>query len=405
MGNLKDVIYLSAEDYNTLYTNGTITINGITLTYDANNVYIVPDNTQEQIDDILAKIPSNASSSNKMLTADDISEWAKASTKPSYNFSEIGSKPTTIGGYGITDAKIESGTITLGSNTITPLTSFTETDPTVPSWAKQSTKPSYDYSEIGNTPSLATVATTGDYNDLDNKPTIPSGVVVDQTYNASSSNAQSGVAIAGAGFLTSHQDITGKADKASITAGTAGTSSATSGSTLSVPYVTMNSQGIVTGYGTHTHTVSGFLTSQDHYKSTVTAGTAGTSSATSGSTLAVPYVTVNANGHVTGYGTHTHTVTGFLTSHQSLTRTNSTLTYTAAGSTQTVSIPLLYLGTTRVPSVYYISNSTYGLGTSFTLTNATRGDVIVFTEYGSKICVLVHDGSNFKRIILSTTTI
>ena len=30
--------------------------------------------------------------------------WAKADTKPSYNFSEIGSTPTTINGYGITDA-------------------------------------------------------------------------------------------------------------------------------------------------------------------------------------------------------------------------------------------------------------------------------------------------------------
>ncbi len=34
-----------------------------------------------------------------------------------------GSNPTTLSGYGITDAKIENGTITLGSNTITPLTS------------------------------------------------------------------------------------------------------------------------------------------------------------------------------------------------------------------------------------------------------------------------------------------
>ena len=34
-----------------------------------------------------------------------------------------GSNPTTISGYGITDAKIDSGVITLGSNTITPLTS------------------------------------------------------------------------------------------------------------------------------------------------------------------------------------------------------------------------------------------------------------------------------------------
>ena len=33
-----------------------------------------------------------------------ISDWALASTKPSYEFSEIGNKPTTLEGYGITDA-------------------------------------------------------------------------------------------------------------------------------------------------------------------------------------------------------------------------------------------------------------------------------------------------------------
>ncbi|MBR6099068.1 hypothetical protein IKP85_04910 [bacterium] len=74
---------------------------------------------------------------------------------------------------------------------------------------------------------LATVATSGSYNDLNNKPTIPAaqvqsdwnetntsskayilnkptipaGVVVDQTYNGTSANAQSGVAITGAGFI------------------------------------------------------------------------------------------------------------------------------------------------------------------------------------------------------------
>lgn len=84
--------------------------------------------------------------------------------------------------------------------------------------------------------SLATVATSGDYDDLinkptipaaqvqadwdeanpssmayiQNKPTIPSGVIVDQVYDATSTNAQSGVAIAGAGFLTgiSSTDVT-----------------------------------------------------------------------------------------------------------------------------------------------------------------------------------------------------
>lgn len=51
---------------------------------------------------------------------------------------------------------------------------------------------------IKHKPSLATVATSGDYNDLTNKPTIPSSVTVDQTYNSSSTNAQSGTAVAGA---------------------------------------------------------------------------------------------------------------------------------------------------------------------------------------------------------------
>lgn len=42
-----------------------------------------------------------------------------------------------------------------------------------------------------------------------------------------------------------------------ITAGTAGTNEATSGKTISIPYVTVNTSGVVTAYGTHTHTVSG----------------------------------------------------------------------------------------------------------------------------------------------------
>lgn len=49
-----------------------------------------------------------------------------------------------------------------------------------------------EYSDIANTPTLANVATTGKYSDLLNTPTIPT---VDQAYNASSTNAQSGVAV------------------------------------------------------------------------------------------------------------------------------------------------------------------------------------------------------------------
>ncbi len=65
-------------------------------------------------------------------------------------------KATTLAGYGITDAKIADGTITLGDNSITPITAHQSLE----GYAK--------------TADLATVATSGSYNDLTNKPTIPS---------------------------------------------------------------------------------------------------------------------------------------------------------------------------------------------------------------------------------------
>lgn len=55
-----------------------------------------------------------------------------------------------------------------------------------------------------NVSGLATVATSGSYNDLSDKPYIPEGVTVDQTYSATSTNAQSGKAVAGA--ISTKQD-------------------------------------------------------------------------------------------------------------------------------------------------------------------------------------------------------
>ena len=66
------------------------------------------------------------------------------------------------------------------------------------------------------------------------------------------------------------------------------------------------SSGIITTIQTYGSVLVG-------HSNSITAGTAGTSSATSGSTLAVPYVTYDAQGHITASGTHTHTITGFST--------------------------------------------------------------------------------------------
>ena len=57
-------------------------------------------------------------------------------------------------------------------------------------WTQTNTQ---DPSYIQNKPQFASVAMTGSYADLSNTPTIPD---VDQTYDASSANAQSGVAVA-----------------------------------------------------------------------------------------------------------------------------------------------------------------------------------------------------------------
>ena len=52
-------------------------------------------------------------------------------------WSQITGRPTTIAGYGITDAKIVNGTITLGSTSITPLTSSAITDMATKTWVGQ----------------------------------------------------------------------------------------------------------------------------------------------------------------------------------------------------------------------------------------------------------------------------
>ena len=52
----------------------------------------------------------------------------------SIDWANITSKPTTIAGYGITDAKIENGTITLGANSITPLVASDIADMATKTW-------------------------------------------------------------------------------------------------------------------------------------------------------------------------------------------------------------------------------------------------------------------------------
>ena len=74
---------------------------------------------------------------------------------------------------------------------------------------------------------------------------------------------------------------------------------------------------------------NGLVLNHDNY---VTAGTAGTSSATSGITLAVPYITYNAQGHITATGTHTHTIPDASTSAKGVIQIGTGAGNAAAGN-------------------------------------------------------------------------
>ncbi len=70
-----------------------------------------------------------------------------------------GTNPTTLSGYGITDAKIASGVITLGSNTITPLTASSTLDATKLS----GTIPSGCYTDTNNAVTQTATTTSAAY--------------------------------------------------------------------------------------------------------------------------------------------------------------------------------------------------------------------------------------------------
>ena len=143
---------------------------------------------------------SELEDADSYLQDSDISDWARAETKPSYTYAEIAEKPelstvATTGSYedlsdkptipsveGLLRAEDAAETYALKSE-LTPLANvqsdWNEADNTKDSYIAN--KPSLsavatsgNYNDLSNKPELSTVATTGDYEDLTNKPTIPS---------------------------------------------------------------------------------------------------------------------------------------------------------------------------------------------------------------------------------------
>lgn len=134
-----------------------------------NGCRVFRDITPSEVRTLIEAAPSSHTHTKSQITdfpssmpASDVYAWAKAPSKPSYSWSEITSKPSTF---------------TPSSHTH-PLSGISDLQA---SWdALLKAAPSAyvtrwpSWSEVTSKPSFATVATSGSYNDLSNRPSIPS---------------------------------------------------------------------------------------------------------------------------------------------------------------------------------------------------------------------------------------
>ena len=82
-------------------------------------------------------------SNGKLALITDTPAWARAADKPTYTAQEVGALPAD------TVIPIVPTNVSAFTNDAGYITGYTETDPTVPAWAKTSTKPSYTAAEVG----------------------------------------------------------------------------------------------------------------------------------------------------------------------------------------------------------------------------------------------------------------
>lgn len=179
-----DITALGIPGSDTTYTDATQTAHGLMSAADkkkldgveANaNHYVHPTSAAGAKASGLYKVATDAQghvTGATAVTKSDISplesdptvpSWAKAATKPSYNVDEIAVTKTPVG-FSTTDGlgDIISGLASKKQDNISDLATIragaakgatavqTETDPTVPAWAKAATKPTYKASEITN---------------------------------------------------------------------------------------------------------------------------------------------------------------------------------------------------------------------------------------------------------------
>lgn len=167
------------------------------------------------------------------------------------DWGDLTNKPTTISGYGITDVKIASGVITLGSNTITPLTASSTLDATklsgtIPTSCYTNSRDA-GYGGIAPTNSTAVTALTGN-------TTATAAKNYNETLKVIAKNKW--VVFAGSNSSTAGSDELQVAHALSgVTAGTSSPSSAQTpgyNATFNIPTITVDAAGHVTVMSTTT---------------------------------------------------------------------------------------------------------------------------------------------------------
>ena len=172
------------------------------------------------------------------ITSADITSWnGKSTFSGSYNdltdkptlfsgaYADLTGKPNlatvaTSGDYDDLSNKPTIPTVPTNVSAFTNdagyITGYTETDPTVPSWAKAASKPSYTAAEVGALPDTTVIPAAqvnSDWNassgvaQILNKPTIPT---VPTNLSSFTDDLGSSPTHSHSQYLTSHQDISGK---------------------------------------------------------------------------------------------------------------------------------------------------------------------------------------------------
>jgi len=278
-------------------TVGSLVVNGgasFTNNIQANTINGVTVGSSPKFTDTNTVTTATTTGSGNAVTAVTASNGALTITKGTtfltshQDISGKADKATTLAGYGITDAKIANGVITLGSNTITPLTSHN----------------SYSITDSGSGNAVTEISLSG------------------TTFTVTK----------GTTFLTRHQNISGKADKTATVSNVAYNSTSKkitktiNGTTTDV--VTVATLKTALGY---TASDVGALPSSTTYVSTVTTS-AGVHTAISSKSGTVSFNVPTKTSHLTNDS-------GFITSY-----TDTKVTQTPLDGTNSMKNVLISYG-------------------------------------------------------------